>query len=102
LIHILFIIIITVLYYHIAGINTVIDYALSTEQLLIITAYVFCAKPANILINQFEAVGFLIAAKSILRFRKDSVYKTEYVLIGTLLSFGIAVAFGILPGLIGG
>lgn len=57
------------------------------ERLLI---YVF------ILTNHFEAVGFLLAAKSIFRFgdlKEGSDLKlTEYVLIGTLLSFGIAVA----------
>lgn len=57
------------------------------ERLLI---YVF------VLTNHFEAVGFLLAAKSIFRFgdlKEGSDLKlTEYVLIGTLLSFGIAVA----------
>ena len=53
-----------------------------------------------ILLNQFEAVGFLIAAKSILRYRDDSTLKTEYVLIGTMLSFGIAVIIGIIINLI--
>lgn len=48
-----------------------------------------------ILVNHYEAVGFLIAAKSILRYRNDDTLKTEYVLIGTMLSFGIAVALGI-------
>ena len=37
-----------------------------------------------------EAVGFLIAAKSILRYKDTDNLKTEYVLIGTLLSFGTA------------
>ncbi|GHV23328.1 hypothetical protein FACS189428_6680 [Clostridia bacterium] len=45
--------------------------------------------------NEFAAVGFLIAAKSILRFRDTDTAKTEYVLIGSLLSFGIAILFGI-------
>lgn len=49
-----------------------------------------------ILVSQYSAVGFLIAAKSILRYRNDETLKTEYVLIGTLLSFGIAVIAGIL------
>ena len=48
-----------------------------------------------ILTNHFEAVGFLIAAKSIFRFGdlKDGndLKLTEYILIGTFLSFGIAV-----------
>ena len=45
--------------------------------------------------NQFAPVGFIIAAKSILRFRDLDTAKTEYVLIGSLLSFGIAILFGI-------
>lgn len=45
---------------------------------------------------QFQAVGFLIAAKSILRYRNEETLKTEYVLIGTMLSFGIAVIAGII------
>lgn len=43
----------------------------------------------------FEAVGFLLTAKSVFRFGDLSKAKnmklTEYVLIGTLLSFGIAI-----------
>ena len=50
---------------------------------------------ALILFDQFAAVGFIIAAKSILRFRDTQTAKTEYLLIGTLLSFGIAIALGI-------
>lgn len=48
-----------------------------------------------ILNNHWEAVGFLLAAKSVFRFGnlKESHDRklTEYVLIGTLLSFGIAL-----------
>ncbi len=53
-----------------------------------------------IILNQYEAVGFLIAAKSILRFKDDNTVKTEYVLVGTMLSFGIAIALGIIINLI--
>lgn len=56
------------------------------ERLLI---YVF------VLTGHFEAVGFLLAAKSIFRFgdlrEANELKLTEYVLIGTLLSFGIAL-----------
>lgn len=49
-----------------------------------------------ILLGHWEAVGFLLTAKSVFRFGdlKDSRHRklTEYVLIGTLLSFGIATA----------
>jgi len=47
-----------------------------------------------ILCNQFESIGFLIAAKSILRFKEADTVKTEYVLIGTMLSFSISIAMG--------
>lgn len=48
-----------------------------------------------IIFGQFEIVGFLIAGKSILRFKESDTSKTEYVLIGTLLSFGIAIIMGV-------
>jgi Protein of unknown function (DUF3307). len=48
-----------------------------------------------ILLGQYEAVGFIIAAKSILRFAEGDKAKSEYVLIGTLLSFSIAIFIGI-------
>jgi hypothetical protein len=48
-----------------------------------------------IVVGQFAAVGFIIAAKSILRFRDTDTAKTEYLLIGSFLSFGIAILFGI-------
>jgi len=51
-----------------------------------------------ILINQFAAVGLIIAAKSILRFKINQ--KSEYVLVGTLLSFAIATLCGILINMI--
>ena len=50
--------------------------------------------------GHYEAVGFLLAAKSIFRFGDLKEAKdrklTEYVLIGTLLSFGIAFLIGLL------
>lgn len=53
-----------------------------------------------IVVNHWEGVGFMIAAKSVFRFSDLAEAKqrklTEYVLIGTLLSFGIAVVTGIL------
>lgn len=47
-----------------------------------------------ILMGQPGGIGFLVAAKSILRFSeaKESQKLAEYVLIGTLLSFGLAIA----------
>ncbi len=53
-----------------------------------------------ILSNNFSAIGFLIGAKSILRFSdkdKDNARKqTEYVLIGTLMSFSLTIIVGFL------
>ncbi len=51
-----------------------------------------------VIIGKFEVVGFLIAAKSILRYKDTNTIKTEYVLIGTMLSFGIAMMIGLLIG----
>lgn len=53
---------------------------------------------ALILVGQYSAVGLIIAAKSILRFSDNK--KNEYVLIGTMLSFGIATILGILISLL--
>lgn len=54
---------------------------------------------AFIVLHQWAAIGWLIAAKSILRFSDLSRAKdrklTEYVLIGTLLSFGLAICIGL-------
>jgi hypothetical protein len=61
------------------------------ERLLILTF---------ILLNRWEGIGFLLGAKSIFRFgdlteAKDTKL-TEYVLIGTMLSFILAIAAGLL------
>ena len=48
-------------------------------------------------IGQPGAIGFLVAAKSILRFEEAKKQKlAEYVLIGTLLSFTLAMALSYL------
>ncbi|MDP5120286.1 MAG: DUF3307 domain-containing protein [Spirosomaceae bacterium] len=57
------------------------------ERLLILTF---------ILINQFAAIGFLIAAKAVLRIKDTERKLSEYVLIGTLLSICITVCVGLL------
>ena len=53
-----------------------------------------------IMYGKWEGVGFLLAAKSVFRFGdlKDArdMKLTEYVLIGTFLSFGIALLTGLL------
>lgn len=48
-----------------------------------------------VLLGQYEAVGFIIAAKSLLRFAEGDKAKSEYVLIGTLLSFSMAIFVGV-------
>ena len=44
-----------------------------------------------ILIGNYEAAGLTVAAKSLLRFNDDEGPRTEYVLVGTLLSISVAV-----------
>ncbi len=55
---------------------------------------------AFIVAGRFEAIGFLVAAKSVFRFgdlRQSKDRKlTEYILIGTLLSFGLAILSGLM------
>ena len=53
-----------------------------------------------VILGQFEAIGFLLAAKSLLRFKETDTVKSEYVLVGTLLSFGIAIMMGVAVKLI--
>ena len=135
--HIIVLILVSMAYANWYGINFVTD--LPLKQIAIFTGFIFCAKPANILIKnifslyslsvpgesgdnnldkslpnvgkligiterfialalvllgQFTALGFLMTAKSILRFEEAKL--NEYVLVGTLLSFGLAVLTGIL------
>ena len=57
-----------------------------------------------IIIGQWSAVGFLITAKSVFRFGDLNQGKnrqfTEYVLIGTLLSFGMAIVAALLTQMV--
>ena len=52
-----------------------------------------------VLLNQFSAIGFLIAAKSIFRFGDLTKHQdrklTEYVLLGTLTSVAMTLAIGL-------
>ncbi|UZE01912.1 hypothetical protein [Pseudomonas mediterranea] len=71
-----------------ANAGTLIGYL---ERLLILTF---------VLLEQWEAVGFLLTAKSILRFNEIQNAKvrsiSEYVLLGTLLSFSLSIGVGLL------
>ena len=47
---------------------------------------------------QFQAIGFLVAAKSIFRFndtREEGTLKAEYFLLGTMISFTLAIITGL-------
>ena len=46
-------------------------------------------------LQRYDALGLLIAAKSIIRFGDSQTNKSEYVLAGTLLSLFIAVLTGL-------
>ncbi|RYM34987.1 DUF3307 domain-containing protein [Brumimicrobium glaciale] len=134
LLHLLILIIVSLLFEKTTPLIDFYEMKFDWYIVLLIAGYLFCLKPANILIkqifksysitdqtnddlqragrligslerilaltfvilSQYEALGFLIAAKSILRFKDGATRKTEYVLIGTMLSFGIAIGTGIL------
>ncbi len=53
-----------------------------------------------VITGRWEGIGFLLTAKSIFRFGDLTTNKdhklTEYILIGTLLSFGIAIVTGLI------
>ena len=51
---------------------------------------------AFVIMQRYEALGLLIAAKSIIRFGEKETAKTEYVLAGTLMSIFIAVLAGLM------
>lgn len=65
------------------------EYIGMLERVLLLT-FIFAGYP--------EGIGFLLAAKSIFRFgdlqRTQELQQTEYVLIGTFLSFTIAIVVG--------
>ena len=49
-----------------------------------------------LLAGQYEPIGFLVAAKSIIRYKEADTSTTEYVLTGTLFSIALAVICGVL------
>jgi hypothetical protein len=74
-----------------SGLNNAGKWIGVLERILILTF---------IIASEFSAIGFLLAAKSVFRFgdlKNDSEHKkTEYIIIGTLLSFVFAIAIGLL------
>jgi hypothetical protein len=55
-----------------------------------------------VLQNQYSAIGLLVAAKGIIRFNEKDrqEVKTEYLVIGTLMSIGIAILTGLVVKLL--
>jgi Protein of unknown function (DUF3307) len=53
-----------------------------------------------VIVGHFEGIGFLIAAKSILRFNdikgQEARKEAEYILIGTLMSFALSIMIGLI------
>ncbi len=132
ILHIITFITLSTVFYNYLGWTPLFSDYLSPQILTLFAIFLFCTKPANIvigaifkifkikipagsaedlpnagrligiterwlvvtfiIIGQFSAVGFLITAKSILRFKEGDYQKTEYVLIGTMLSFALAIA----------
>ncbi len=49
-----------------------------------------------ILVNEYTAIGFLIAAKGL--FRINDTKRSEYIIVGTMVSFAVAVLIGAAAG----
>lgn len=49
-----------------------------------------------VLLGQYEAIGFLITGKSIIRFAGHEEHiKSEYVIVGTMMSYAITIILGV-------
>ncbi|MCU0423117.1 MAG: DUF3307 domain-containing protein [Bacteroidia bacterium] len=47
-------------------------------------------------LNEYAAIGFLITGKSIIRFtQKDEGLRSEYVLVGTMMSYAFSILIGV-------
>lgn len=73
-----------------SGLQTAGEYIGGLERFLIITF---------VLLGQYAGIGFLLAAKSVFRFgdmrRQTDRKLTEYIMLGTLLSFTFALLIGL-------
>jgi hypothetical protein len=50
-----------------------------------------------VLLGEFSAIGFLITGKSIIRFaQSNEKLRSEYVLVGTMVSYAVAILAGVL------
>lgn len=74
-----------------SGLQTAGEHIGGLERTLVITF---------VLLEQFAGIGFLLAAKSVFRFgdmrRQHDRKLTEYIMLGTLLSFTFAILLGLL------
>lgn len=72
------------------GLQTAGEYIGGLERFLVITF---------VILGQFAGIGFLMAAKSVFRFgdmrRQNDRKLTEYIMLGTLLSFSFALTIGL-------
>jgi len=50
-----------------------------------------------VLLGKYEAIGFLITGKSIIRFanKQNEHIKSEYVLVGTMMSYALSILIGV-------
>jgi hypothetical protein len=48
-----------------------------------------------VLLQSYEAIGFLITAKGILRFGEKDRLTSEYVLVGTMISYALSILTGV-------
>jgi hypothetical protein len=73
-----------------SGLQTAGEYIGGLERFLVITF---------VLLSQYTGIGFLLAAKSVFRFgdmrRQTDRKLTEYIMLGTLLSFTFAMLVGL-------
>lgn len=49
-----------------------------------------------VLLGQYEAIGFLITGKALIRFTDDEKLSSEYVLLGTMMSYALCILTGLL------
>jgi hypothetical protein len=74
-----------------SGLQTAGEYIGALERFLVITF---------VLLGQYAGIGFLLAAKSVFRFgdmrRQTDRKLTEYIMLGTLLSFTFALLLGLM------
>lgn len=89
--------------HHIANTSTVVNQNPSIQQTsdsngMLIGIFERIIILTFVLLGQYEAIGFLITGKSILRFQRDEV--SEYIVMGTMLSYALAIIIGVITTLL--